>query len=102
MFRRMRITQLSEADLSPYQLMRFAGHEDVGTTMTYVHIEEDEVREAVRARPVFEAPNGQMNQNNVDNLRLCLAKRLAAGEVSEESFNVALASLVSIKEERVG
>ena len=53
MFRHMRITELSRQGMNPYQLQRFAGHEDIETTMIYVHVFEDDIRGAMREHPVI-------------------------------------------------
>ena len=92
MFRHMRITELSKQGLNPFQLQRFAGHADIGTTMAYVHVDEEEVMEAVRARPAMAAVGGQRNCER-EELMISLAKRLALGQISGETYIKAIHSL---------
>lgn len=61
-----------------------AGHANIGTTMTYVHVDEEEVVEGVRARPAMAAMRGQRNCE-WEELRISLAKRLALGQISGET-----------------
>jgi site-specific recombinase XerD len=90
MFRHMRISELSKQGLGPFMLQRFAGHRDIGTTMAYVHIDDDDVREAVKARPMVECPEEASLEGQMEDIMLALARRLAAGEISEATYRTAV------------
>ena len=93
MFRHMRITELSRQGMGPFRLQRFAGHEDLGTTLSYVHLDDDELREAVRLRPLTGGADPQVGKWDADLLIRALVRRLAAGEIGEMSFNSAISAL---------
>jgi len=86
MLRRMRITQLSELGLTPYQLMRFAGLSDLRELRAWVEVEDEGVRRALREME----PGGQAVGTEA---AFRLASRLARSEISEDSFLRAIEAL---------
>ena len=93
MLRHMRITQLSREGLTPYQLRLFAGHSDLRTTLGYVHIQDDEVIEALSSLDHPARAPMDTARSDIEWIRISLATRLARGEIGEEIYRLALESL---------
>ncbi len=93
MLRHMRITELSEQGMNPFQLQRFAGHADVKTTMGYVHVQDDAIATFVQASPAVRVVDDHEGQGQPEDLKKSLTRRLALGEISEDTYRRALNSL---------
>lgn len=104
LLRHTKLTQLAQEGASPFVIRQFARHVRLETTMRYVNLADETVKNEVQARPLVTIEPKAMATRLApplapEDLRRALAARLAMGEISEATYNRALSSLESPLEE---
>jgi integrase/recombinase XerD len=122
LFRHSSITHMAEAGAKLSQIQKQSRHRDIKTLMRYVHISEDNARDAyMKTMPILGQKHGysipkskigveplinelepkqQLSASfeNLDERKLNLVDMLVAGKISESTYNLANTQLETLRE----